>query len=114
MTYNSFNPNGYTVESWEDLVDAGWKSLMRALQGAAKGRETFHGMEPVTLTQVKEKFGQLRIYYTGGDQVFRNFVDFAELVSSAMCETCGARGNTKSFGGYLKTVCEEHGVTDTD
>jgi hypothetical protein len=67
----------------------------------------------VTLDQVKEKFGTLRFYYSGGDDYIRGLVSMAESMSGVTCEECGKPG-TQSSGGWIKTVCKEHGGVDYD
>ena len=67
----------------------------------------------VTLDQVKEKFGTLRFYYSGGDDMIRGMVSMAESMSSVTCEECGKPG-TSTSGGWIKTVCKEHGGEDYD
>ena len=67
----------------------------------------------VTLDQVKEKFGTLRFYYSGGDDVIDGMVRMAESMSSVTCEECGKPG-TSTSGGWIKTVCVEHGGEDYD
>ena len=67
----------------------------------------------VTLDQVKEKFGTLRFYYTGGDDYISGLVSMAESMSGVTCEECGKPG-TQTSGGWIKTVCKEHGGVDFD
>jgi hypothetical protein len=59
----------------------------------------------VTLDQVKEKFGTLRFYYTGGDEYISGMVTMAEAMSGTTCESCGNPGE-RTGGGWIKTVCE--------
>jgi hypothetical protein len=65
-------------------------------------------IEQVVATQVKEKFGGLRFYYTGGDDYIRGLVDFAETMSYQICEECGAQGCRSSKSGYIVTTCGNH------
>ena len=67
----------------------------------------------VTLDQVKEKFGTLRFYYSGGDEYISGLVSMAESMSGVTCETCGKPG-TRTGGGWVKTACVEHGGEDFD
>ena len=62
----------------------------------------------VTLDQVKEKFGTLRFYYSGGDDYISGLVSMAESMSGITCEECGKPG-TSTGGGWIKTACVEHG-----
>ena len=61
----------------------------------------------VVCKQVKEKFGQLRNYYDGGDDTISAWVDIVEHMSSHVCEECGGHneyvGTTKN--GWIKTLC---------
>ena len=61
----------------------------------------------VTLDQVKEKFGTLRFYYTGGDDVISGMVRMAESMSAVTCEQCGNPG-TIGGQGWITTLCETH------
>jgi hypothetical protein len=65
------------------------------------------GCTQVTLDQVKEKFGTLRFYYTGGDDEIRGMVRMAESMSGVICEECGSPG-TQTQGGWIKTACDSH------
>jgi len=76
-------------------------------------REIPEPVVQVTLDQVKEKFGTLRFYYSGGDDYISGLVSMAESMSGVTCETCGKPG-TSTGGGWIKTVCEEHGGVDYD
>ena len=67
-----------------------------------------HGADyvPVVLTQVKEKFGTLRVYYEGGDDFMRTVVEAFESMSSVTCEMCGTRENTYMTNGWISVRCE--------
>ena len=66
-----------------------------------------HHAEPGFLwTQIKEKFGTLRLYYTGGDGYTDGVVDMAEAMSSVTCELCGASGKIRG-GGWITTRCDD-------
>jgi hypothetical protein len=67
----------------------------------------------VTLDQVKEKFGTLRFYYTGGDEYISGLVSMAESMSGVICEECGNPATTESpknedgtIGGWIRTECK--------
>jgi hypothetical protein len=81
-------------EDWPD-----WKSRTP--------RDIPEPVEQVVATQVKEKFGDLRFYYRGGDDLIDAVVRMAESMSSRTCEECGAPG-THSSGGWIRTLCEQH------
>ena len=55
-------------------------------------------------TQVKEKYGTLRIYMSGSNDEIDAIIDKAESQSSKTCEVCGKPGKTR--GGYwIVTRC---------
>jgi hypothetical protein len=61
----------------------------------------------VVATQVKEKYGTLRFYYYGGDEVIDGMVSMAESLSAVTCEKCGAPGKERG-GGWILTLCDTH------
>jgi hypothetical protein len=64
-------------------------------------------VEQVIAIQVKEKFGGLRFYYSGGDDTIRGIVYMAEEMSYVTCEECGSPGKAND-GPWIRTLCEEH------
>lgn len=72
-----------------------------------KPRDIPEIIEQVTVNQVKEKFGTLRFYYSGGDAYIDGLVAMAESMSAATCEECGAPGRVR-HGGWLRCLCDEH------
>lgn len=64
---------------------------------------------PVSVAQVKEKFGTLRFYYDGGDEYIRGAVTLAEFLSAHTCEVCGAKGKAVIIrSSWKKTRCDAH------
>jgi hypothetical protein len=61
---------------------------------------------PVKFDQIKEKFGGLRVYYSGGDDYVRGMVSMAESFSYKICEVCGERGKPNK-NGWIHTLCEK-------
>jgi hypothetical protein len=61
----------------------------------------------VTVNQIKEKFGGLRFYYSGGDEYISGLVSMAESWAACSCETCGAPGERRE-GGWIRTLCDTH------
>lgn len=64
-------------------------------------------IDQVVVDQVKEKFGTLRFYYTGGDDTIDGMVQMAESMSACVCEECGNPG-TQTRGGWIRTLCDQH------
>lgn len=87
---------------WYDIINNVCK-LITSHQKHIKNTEYVS----VTFDQIKEKWGGLRIYYSGGDDFVSGIVDMAESTSYYTCEVCGNKGFvTKS--GWAKTLCEKH------
>lgn len=62
---------------------------------------------PVKFDQIKEKFGTLRVYFSGGDEYVEGLVSMAEAISGKICEVCGNKGQPNK-GGWITTLCEIH------
>jgi long-subunit acyl-CoA synthetase (AMP-forming) len=62
---------------------------------------------PLHIQQIKEKFGGLRFYYSGGDELIRGMVNFAESLSYHICEHCGSTNNVSQTEGWITTLCED-------
>ena len=98
-------------EDMKALTDAEYKEKRLAEIVAGDFRIVPDSVPQVTLDQVKEKFGTLRFYYTGGDDYISGLVSMAESMSDITCETCGKPG-TSTGGSWIKTACLEHGGQD--
>ena len=107
-----------TCMCWGFECGDGWFQILNQLMGNIQHHINWQNREKevvrqVTLDQVKEKFGTLRFYYSGGDDTIRGMVRMAESMSGITCEECGKPG-TQTGGGWIKTVCVEHGGVDFD
>jgi hypothetical protein len=60
----------------------------------------------LVFTQIKEKYGTLRVYYSGGDDFCQGVIDMAESMSSVTCEDCGVPGKARE-GGWIRTLCDD-------
>lgn len=84
-------------EGWYDLIDDLLTSIKRYIE--------YKPEIPFRITQIKSKFGGLRFYYKGGDDVIQGMVQFAQSFSYRICEKCGTTKNI----GYTpyQTICKE-------
>lgn len=97
----------------------GWYDLLRSICSLLKNREEnmrnrlkYEGKDPnefiaVKFDQIKEKFGGLRVYYSGGDDYVRGAIALAEEMSYKICEVCGNKGYP-SKNGWIMTLCDAH------
>jgi hypothetical protein len=91
-------------EDMKALPNDGYKEKRLAEIVAGDFREVPQSIPQVTLDQVKEKFGTLRFYYTGGDDVIDGMVRMAESMTEVTCEECGNVGERRG-GGWIHTFC---------
>ena len=91
-------------DGWFNILDQLMGNIQHHIDWKNKKEEV---VAQVTLDQVKEKFGTLRFYYTGGDDVIDGMVRMAESMSGVTCEECGNPGK-RIGGGWVTTLCEEH------
>lgn len=108
---------GYSRDEAEKSVGEGWRPLIRELfkylafnprpWGATKVADE------VKIIQVKEKFGLLRIYHTGGNLYTEGLICGIEVASGAICECCGHPGTLRSAKAdgtprnWTLTLCDE-------
>ena len=90
----------------------GWWPILEALCGQIQHHVDWKNKQSevvaqVTVNQIKEKFGGLRFYYSGGDDAIDGMVRMAESWAAHSCETCWSPGKSRS-GGWIKTLCDYH------
>ena len=113
-------PYTQTCMCWGIECNIGWYNIIRALCFTIKEALECCTFE-VRFTQVKEKFGTLRIYYraedTDGNRMesdveieklgeIAGAVRMAEYLSGITCESCGNPGETRG-GSWIVTTCNE-------
>ena len=94
-------------KSMDSAVNQEYKNKRLAEIIAGDFRAVPESIPQVTLDQVKEKFGTLRFYYTGGDDEISGMVRMAESWASKSCEECGNVGK-RSGEGWVRTLCDFH------
>lgn len=62
----------------------------------------------ITVTQVKEKFGELRYYTNHSTPFIHGAVAMAENMSRSICEYCGCPGALRNVKGWYFAACEDH------
>jgi len=112
MMVNRDKPMQETCMCWGFACGDGWFNILDQLMGNIQHyldwkNKKEEAVPQVTLDQVKEKFGTLRFYYTGGDDVIDGMVRMAESMSGVTCEECGSPGKRRG-GGWVTTLCTEH------
>jgi len=86
----------------------GWLNLLDDLcMRLQRHTDANHGVPQVVVRQVKEKFGGLRFYIAGGDELCRAAVHAAEEASLTTCEVCGQLG-VLIGESWVSVRCDEH------
>jgi hypothetical protein len=97
-----------TCMCWGFDVEDGWEPLIRRAAEkieAAILKLPEADREHVCASQVKEKFGTLRLYFTSENEEISAAIKEAEEASEVTCEDCGAAGSLRK-GGWLRTLCD--------
>lgn len=121
-----------TAMCWGFSCGDGWYLLIDKLCSSLQWDTDKNRYPQVVATQVKEKFGTLRFYYSLEHGEFEGennqlelirrcsemdgAIQFAESMSSVICMGCGAMYGTgvKSYRGWYLSLCEECGKERTD
>lgn len=86
---------------------SGWYWLISNLLECIHSYVSQNEVPEVTITQIKEKYGSLRFYFTGGNDMVYGMVWLAEDMSEKICEECGStEGILKEINGWWSTRCK--------
>jgi len=109
-------PMSQTCMCWGFSCGDGWFNIIDRLCANIQSHidwknRTEEVVPQVVVKQVKEKFGTLRFYISGGDEYIHGLVSMAESMSAVTCESCGSSGKLYGGGnngitGWLHTHCE--------
>ena len=91
-------------DGWFNIINQLCQNIQHHIDWKNKEKEV---VAQVVVSQVKEKYGTLRFYYSGGDDTIDGMVSMAESMSGVTCEECGNIGESNN-GGWIKVLCETH------
>ena len=94
----------YTLQRAQASVSPGWSELIYEFYMARQFSEF------IRATQIKEKFGGLRIYVDHGSEHVWDVINELENRSLKTCETCGRPGKVRPTG-WIMTLCWRHYAT---
>jgi hypothetical protein len=83
-------------------VGDGWAGIVSTMCWIINQKDT---AKTFRFDQIKEKFGLLRVYHSGGSEYMAGVVRMAEDISGSICEVCGQPGEQRK-GGWIKTLCD--------
>lgn len=103
-----------TCMSWGCTHGDGWLEILVSLcenieeecEKDAEAKKNFK------FSQIKEKFGTLRVYTRGGNKAIYDLILDAEKESAKVCEYCGIRDETIATKGtigqfgWIRTLCQ--------
>jgi hypothetical protein len=99
--------------NWTDVPN-GWLPIIDTLCGCIQAyvdhftRYTKDGPkkpEQVTCSQMKEKFGGLRFYTNGHDDVVEGMISMAEYMCDNTCQDCGSTEDLGVTTGWIRVLC---------
>jgi hypothetical protein len=86
-------------EGWYNLID----SLCTCIQHYLDYKPE---VTQVVALQVKEKYGGLRFYFSGGNEYIHGLVAMTEYLSQSTCEVCGNPGKIES-DRWIRVRCDK-------
>jgi hypothetical protein len=99
---------GQIRDTHNDVWPGWWSIILEAL-------DAIHARAPhARVSQVKEKFGGLRIYIEVTRDENSEFIDFSDILREAeykslgTCAVCGQPGSMRRSPGFILTLCDEH------
>jgi hypothetical protein len=97
-------PEQFSMLLYTPSVPAGWYPLMEAVC-----EEIHKTGEDIKFTQIKEKFGSLRMYTTLYESSgLQSIFEAAEELSSSMCVMCGKDAELVVLNNWMTPLCKEH------
>jgi hypothetical protein len=102
------------IQEEHNKAQRSWQMKVRRVVSAVdlklfNRNDLYIGVSPphVVIDQYKEKFGTLRVYYDGGDDVVKGMVRYAEHLASLTCQSTGKRGQLCKRGMWYATLSDE-------
>lgn len=104
-------PMTQTSMCWGVCTGDGWYNILEVLcyqiqSHVDKKQKENPEFPQVEFVQVKEKFGGLRVYTNGADDVVYSLINYAAGMSGCTCEDCGSPGRNRSYRGWFITHCD--------
>ena len=86
----------------------GWYSLIHNFCEEVKRlyKSKNANINELTIYQIKEKYGTLRIYLGNCIKGTEQIVQRYEMLSSKVCEVCGRKGKMRINNGWIKVLCD--------
>jgi hypothetical protein len=99
------------------LIERGWLPLVIDVCERLAALTPPSKRDLYQVVQIKEKWGELRVYLTAYNSRMRRVLMSARSRSMRICEICGRPGKLTTglgpFGGTVQTVCPRHSLSLT-
>ena len=104
-------PDTISLMSYGIGVGDGWYNIMNVLCWTIQNHVDYQQRKDpeykqVEFFQIKEKFGGLRVYTNGHDEVVDFLISFATGMAARTCEDCGNPGKNRSYNGWYIAHCD--------
>ena len=108
------NGNLNTEYTWLDQIPDGWrKAFGTALVEDIQGVLDQGGLEGFKLELIKEKYGELVIYTSVGNEELFRVLSAYRYISGRTCIDCGRVPVNVYDDGWMCPYCEEHKPSDS-
>ncbi len=91
------------------FIRDGWFKLIHGVCAIIHSHLEYFPIEvrnQLYFTQVKEKFGGLRVHMSHHDEFIDGVTTMAEYLSESTCELCGNIGTKRNIHNYVQTLCD--------
>lgn len=95
-----------TCMNWGVCTGNGWYFLIDNLCSCIQSYIDANNKPQVEIVQLKEKFGSMRFYTDGADELVQGMIWLAEHQSYYICESCGSIIDVIHTKGYIQTLCK--------
>lgn len=85
----------------------GWLSILENLFEKISVIVKRDNLIDFRVVQVKEKFGDLRVYTNNSNQEIKDLIRDAEKLCSISCSECGELSSHTTKGGWISNFCEK-------
>jgi hypothetical protein len=109
-----------TAMCWGLECDNGWFSIIDMLCSQLQWDIDKNQYPQIEFTQIKEKFGTLRLYYCQAENaelvdnhlerksgVQEGMIHIVEQLSAYVCEHCGTNQDIGQTKGWIRTICRK-------
>jgi formylmethanofuran dehydrogenase subunit E len=98
-------PELFKHSCWVECGD-GWAGILHQLcVDLTELNKKLPEEEKIWFSQIKEKWGVLRIYIYGWCEKANSLINAAEKLSGQICEKCGEPGKQSADTYWVKTLC---------